>query len=157
MRSWRKPELFNTRNYIFVLRADKRDSDRVFSRALSIVVVVLTVFVVISVVAMVRVVIVLNTAAISFPVTRVIPFAVVTRANPASALVGRPSPIAFMPLVMVSHGIPIGLDPHIFRAGTDRNHSHDPRGRGRPDSDSNRDLSAKHRHASKQCYGKQCG
>jgi hypothetical protein len=53
--------------------------------ALFIVVVVFTVFVVapVMVSVVVRVVVVLNAAAISFPVTYIVPFAVVVRSNPA--------------------------------------------------------------------------
>jgi hypothetical protein len=72
-------------------------------RALFIVVVVLSMFVMapVMVPVVVRVVVVLNTAAISFPVTCVVPFAVVVWSNPASPLVGWASPIAFMPLEMI--------------------------------------------------------
>jgi hypothetical protein len=107
---------------------------------LLIVVVVLTVLVVVSVVAVVRVVIVLNTAAISIPVTCIVPFAVVVWANPASPFVGRSSPIAFMPLVMVSHRIPIALYPQGLRSWPFwHNHSH-PGWRWRRNYDSNGNL-----------------
>jgi hypothetical protein len=67
------------------------------------------------VVVAVPVVIMFNTAAISFPVTHKEPFAVVVRRNPTSALVGWASPIAFMPFIVPSHGIPITLHPHEHR------------------------------------------
>src|SRR6516165_10131289 len=95
-----------------------RDNQRSFvgPSRLFIVVVVLTMLVVVSIVVMVRVVVVLNAARISFPVTRVVPFAVMVRANPASPFVGWSSPVAFVPLIMVSHGIPIALYPHELRS-----------------------------------------
>jgi hypothetical protein len=40
----------------------------------------------------------------SFPVTCIVPFAVVMRSNPASPLVGRSSPTAFMPLITFPTG-----------------------------------------------------
>jgi hypothetical protein len=87
----------------------------------------------------VRVVVVLNVAAISFPVTCIIPFAIVVRSNPASPLVGRSSPIAFMPLVMISHRIPITLYPHELRSWPFwHNHNHSGwRRRGNHDSNGN--------------------
>ena len=110
-------------------------------RALFIVVVVLSMFVVapVTVSVVVRVVVVLNTAAISFPVTCIVPFAIVMRSNPASPLVGRTSPIACMPLVMVFHRIPITLYPHELRSWPFwHNHNHSGwRRRGNHDSNGN--------------------
>jgi hypothetical protein len=105
-----------------------------------VVLVVFVVFVVISVVAVVRVVIVLNTAAISFPVTCIVPFAVVVRSNPVSPLVGRSSPIAFMPFVMVSHRIPIALYPGELRSWPFWHNHNRPDWRWRGNHDSNRNL-----------------
>ena len=93
---------------------------------LSIVVVVITVSVmvvfmfmtsavVVPIVVVVPVVIVFNTAAISLPVTRIEPFTVVVRRHPASSLVGWSSPIASVPPVMPSYGIPITLHPQELR------------------------------------------
>jgi hypothetical protein len=91
---------------------------------LSIVVVVITVSVmfmfitfavVVPIVVVVPVVIVLNTTAISFPVTRIEPFTVVVRHHPASSLVGWSSPIASVPPVMPSYGIPITPHPQELR------------------------------------------
>jgi hypothetical protein len=115
--------------------------------ALFIVVVVVTVFVVapVMVSVVVRVVVVLNAAAISFPMTCIVAFAVVVRSNPASALVGRSSPIAFMPLVMVSHRIPITLHPQELSSWPFwHNHSH-PDWRWRGNHDSNGNLSIDYR------------
>ncbi len=89
--------------------------------------VVLTVFIVppVMVSVVVRVVVVFNTASISFPITCIVPFAVVVRSNPASPFVGRSGPIAFVPLVMVSYRIPIALYPTGTRSWPFwHNHSH---------------------------------
>jgi hypothetical protein len=105
-----------------------------------VVLVVLAVFVVISVVAVVRVVIVLDTAAISIPVTCIVPFAVVVRSNPVSPLVGRSSPIAFMPFVVVSHRIPIALYPCVLRSWPFWHNHNRPDWRWRGNHDSNGNL-----------------
>ena len=112
--------------------------------ALFIVVVVLVVFVVapvmISVVVAVRVVIVLNTAAITFPVACIVSLAIVVWANPASPFVGRSSPVAFVPLVMISHRIPITLHPHELRSWPFRHNHNHPGWRWRGNHDSNGNL-----------------
>ena len=105
-----------------------------------IVVVVLTVFVVIPVMAVIRVVIVVNTTAIPIPVTCIVPFAVVVRSNPVCPLVGRSSPIAFMPLVMVSYGIPITLYPCELRSWPFWYNHNRPDWRWRRNDDSNGNL-----------------
>jgi hypothetical protein len=89
---------------------------------------------------MIRVVIVLNTAAVSFPIPRIETFAVVVRCNPVRPLVRWPSPIAFMPLVVFSYWIPVTFHPYTFRSwpcGYD--HGHSGR-RWRPNYDSHRNL-----------------
>jgi hypothetical protein len=109
-------------------------------RALFIVMLTVFVVVMISVVYVVRVVIVINTAAIPVPVTCIVPFAVVMRSNPASSLVGRSSPIAFMPFVMVSHRIPITLYPQELRSWPFWHNHNDPGWRWRGNHDSNGNL-----------------
>jgi hypothetical protein len=82
---------------------------------LVVVVVLTTVFpmvVVVPAIFLIPVVVVFNTAAVSFPVPCMISFSVVARCNPVSPLVGRSSPIALMPLVVIFHGIPIPSHPH---------------------------------------------
>src|SRR5579862_3185214 len=110
--------------------------------ALFIVVVVLVVFVVAPVMisVVVRVVIVLNTAAITFPVACIVFLAIVVWTNPASPFVGRSSPVAFMPLIVISHWIPITLHPHELRSWPFW-HNHNHAGwRWRGDHDSNGNL-----------------
>ena len=69
----------------------------------------------IAVVATVPVMFMLSPAAISVPIARKITLPVVMRYDPASSLVWRPSPIAFMPLVVPSQGIPISFHPDEIR------------------------------------------
>jgi hypothetical protein len=115
-------------------------------RALSIVPIVLVVTVSVVVPVMVSfavavpVMIVFNTAAISFPVTHKETFAVVVRRNPASSLVRWSTPIAFMPLVMLSCGIPITFHPHEIRSRPFWEHPNHPDWRWRPNCNSNGNL-----------------
>jgi hypothetical protein len=64
------------------------------------VVVVVAKPVAIAIMVVVPSVIVLYPAAASLPITPIKPFAVMARADPASAFIGRPSPISFMPPVV---------------------------------------------------------
>ena len=56
-------------------------------------------------------VIAVNAAVFSLPVTLKESLSVVTRRDPASTEVGRPTPVAFMTLIMVSDRVPVTLDP----------------------------------------------
>jgi len=65
---------------------------------------------------MVPTVIMFNPAAIYLPVALKEPLPIVVPRHPARSLVGRPSPITVMPLVIPSDGIPIALDPNELRS-----------------------------------------
>jgi hypothetical protein len=108
-----------------------------------------------AVVITIPLVIVLLAAVISVPIAVVELAALIPGSHPASAGIRCAGPVAFMPFVMVSYGVPVARNPQVFRAGTDRNNSHSARRGRRPDPDSNRDLGAKHRHAGQQSYGEQ--
>jgi hypothetical protein len=84
---------------------------------------------------------VFEAAAISFPITAVKALAIVTRSDPSSTLIGWTSPVATMPPVMSSHGIPVTIHPHKFRPRLIGNNSHHARPRWRTDSDTDRYLS----------------
>jgi hypothetical protein len=93
----------------------------------------------------VPVVIVFNTAAISFPVTHKKLLPIMMRLNPTSSLVRWSSPITVMPPIMPSRGIPITPYPHELRTWRCwQNLNHTGR-RRRPNSDSNRNLRADYR------------
>jgi hypothetical protein len=112
---------------------------------------------VISLVFTVPVVVVLDAAVLAFPIAAVEALTVVTRANPASALVGRTSPITTMPAIVATNGIPVAIDPEELRAGADRANSNDARrGRG-TDYDSDRNLSERcGRSGPKHCKKQYC-
>ena len=94
---------------------------------------------------MVPVVVMRYPPAISFPVTFKVFSALIVRSPPASAGIRCPSPIAFMPLPMVSYRIPITIDPSKFGSGCGwKNANHGRRWR-RADPDADGDLSAKDR------------
>jgi hypothetical protein len=79
---------------------------------------------------------------IAVPVTRKVPLSVVMRLHPSSPRIRWPCIITFVPLVMVSHRIPITIYPHELRAWSWRqNVDHNGR-RWRANCDSNGDLSA---------------
>jgi hypothetical protein len=60
-------------------------------------------------------VIVLDSAAITLPIALKEAFPVVTRPDPVGAGVGWPSPVSVMPLVVVSDGVPVAIDPKVIR------------------------------------------
>jgi hypothetical protein len=105
----------------------------------------------------VRSMIVLDAAVLAFPIAAEEALTVVTRAYPASALVGRASPIAAMPAIVATNGIPVAIDPEELRAGADRANSNDARrGRG-TDYDSDRNLSERcGRSGPKHCKKQYC-
>jgi len=94
---------------------------------------------------LIPVVIVFNTAALSFPIPGIIPFSVVSWRNPTSPFVGRLSPIAFMPLVVISHGIPISLNPNVIRRRPCLHNHNRPRRRWRRNYNSNGNLRVSYR------------
>ena len=63
-------------------------------------------------------VVMLMTAAFAFPVSWEEPLSVVMRPHPMRADIRGPGPVASMPFVMVSHRIPIALDPGEVGTGT---------------------------------------
>src|SRR5215469_11524786 len=118
----------------------------------SVMIIVPVVIVEVAVLIVIPVVIVFNAAALPLPVSRVISFAVVVRCDPVSSFVGWPCPIAFMPFVMLSDGIPITLYPReswFWHCGNDRHARR--RWRSNGDSDGNlclciADLNCRQQH-----------
>ena len=86
------------------------------------------------------VMIVFNASAVSLPVARVIPFAIVARRNPTRSLVWWASPIPFVPFVMPAHRIPITRHPHVLWSGAWGNNGNHPWWRWCADHDSDRNL-----------------
>jgi len=81
------------------------------------VIVVVLVPAVIAFVIVVLFVTVFNAAMFTFPIAVVEAFSVVARADPASTFIGWPAPIAFMPAIVTSGGIPVAADPNEFGPG----------------------------------------
>jgi hypothetical protein len=96
----------------------------------------------IAVMIVVPAVIVFKPAMRPVPVTCVELGSVVARSHPASALVRRPRPVAFMPSVMATHRIPVAVYPRIIRTRGHRPYAKHARSGRRANSDSNRNLSA---------------
>jgi hypothetical protein len=93
---------------------------------------------------------------ISFPVTLKKLLTIMVRRNPTSSLIRRSSPIAFVPFVMPSRGIPITAYPHELRPWPCWENSNHPGlwRRSNPDSEGN--LGLNNRSARQQHDGKQC-
>ena len=82
---------------------------------LVVVVLVMALFmalVIVPVVVLVPMVVMFNLAPIALPVPRKVSFSVVMRRHPSSPCVRWPSPITFMPLVMLFPRIPITVYPY---------------------------------------------
>jgi hypothetical protein len=101
-------------------------------------------------VVMVPMVVMLEMAAIAVPVACVIPAAFMARTDPAGSRVWRARPIAPMPSVMPSVGIPVAVNPDKLRPRTWRKHANHAWGRWRPDADSNGNLSRERQRAGQQ-------
>jgi hypothetical protein len=112
----------------------------VLAIAVMMIVAIAVVIAEIAVMVMVRAVIVFHPTVFAFPIAVVEPLSVMVRPHPASAFIWRAAPIALMPLVVVSHGIPIALDPNELRSRTVRHNTHHARRWRRANSDSNRNL-----------------
>jgi hypothetical protein len=81
-------------------------------RILVRVVVLVTVAILVSVVVLVPVVVVFESATISVPVARKKLLPIMVRFDPSSTFIGRPSPVALVPLIVMADRIPIPADPH---------------------------------------------
>src|SRR5262249_17070175 len=78
-------------------------------------------FPIISISILIPVVVVLESAALSCPVTDEVVLAIIARHNPIGSHVRRPCPITFMPLPMVPHRIPIPVYPYKLQCGSGEN------------------------------------
>jgi hypothetical protein len=76
-------------------------------------------------------------AMISIPVAAIEVLSIVMRWHPSSTPIWWPSPISFMPLIVLSYWIPIAVNPHILATRTDRVNVYDTRRRWRTNSDPN--------------------
>jgi hypothetical protein len=134
-----------------------------------IVVIPVTVMMVISIVAIaiiamvvavpvaIPAVIVFDTTMLPTPIPFVELSAIIPRTYPASSLIGRPGPIAIVPAVTVSCGIPVTIHPNVISARTDRTCVYYARAWWRTDSDSEGNLGGSQRkrpehHRGKRCY-----
>jgi hypothetical protein len=119
----------------------------VVSTAVVLIIAVAVVIAEIPVVVMVPAVIVFHPAVFTFPIAVVEPLAVMMRPDPASAFIWRPAPVALMPFIVVSHRIPIALDPYEFGTRGWRQNVNDARWWGRANLDANRNLCSQSRYA----------
>jgi hypothetical protein len=105
-----------------------------------IVIVVVLVPAVIAFVIVVPFMTVFNAAMFTFPVAVVEAFSVVARADPASTFIGWLAPIAFMPAIVTSGGIPVAADPDESGSGLHGDDGDNARLGRSANADANRDL-----------------
>src|SRR5690348_13783534 len=86
---------------------------------------------IVAVVTTIPVVVVRKVAARGIPIPGEIPLAVMMGPNPDGAFEGRTGPVALVPAVAMSDGIPIALNPNETGARSVRLDVHDGRRRGR--------------------------
>ena len=111
--------------------------------AVTVVMIMIVVVLVPTVVAFVIVIpfmVVLDAAMFTFPIAVVEAFSVVARADPASTFIGWPAPIAFMPAIVTSGGIPVAADPDESGFGLRGDDGHNTRLGRSANADANRDL-----------------
>jgi hypothetical protein len=101
-----------------------------------VIVVVMVVIAVVAVVITIPTVVVLDAAMSSVPVARIELLTIVVRPYPMRSFIGWTCPVAVMPPIVVSDGIPIAFDPHEFRSRSRRHHMNDARPWRRSDPDS---------------------
>jgi hypothetical protein len=98
-----------------------------------VIAVVFPVFVIIPLSTSIPFVPVLKPAVFAFPVAIIVPSALIVRSEPSGPAIGRESPVTFVPFPVVSHGIPVTVNPDIIRTGRYRPNAFDTRRRRRSD------------------------
>jgi hypothetical protein len=129
------------------------DKDGALKRSVPVVVVVVIVVMVVvivpafvvSIVVMIPVVVMVQTAVIAIPIAGEIAFAVMVRDDPARAGVGRARPVAVVPAIVPSVGIPVAFDPDEILPWAAGNHGDHAGRRGRADLDADGYLRARGR------------
>jgi len=123
---------------------------------LAVVVVVVLVSAVVPVASVpVPFVIVINTAAISVPVSYIKLLSIVVRFDPSSPLIRRSCPISVMPLIVISDWIPITVYIRVTGTRAPRHNANHTRTRRRTNSNAERDLSLRCRCTGQQDDGEQ--
>jgi hypothetical protein len=106
------------------------------------VIVVIVIATVIAFMIVIPLVVVLDAAVRAFPVAVVEPFSIVARADPASAFIWWPAPIASVPPIVSSGWIPVAAYPDESRSGLCGDNGDNARCGWRANADSDRYLSA---------------
>ena len=110
--------------------------------AVVVVIVVILPATTVAIMVPVPVMVVLEVAAGTIPITGVETSTIVARTDPAGAFIRRASPIAAVPDIMAADRVPITIDPGVFRfgAGADRTDCIDARWRWRSDLNADGNL-----------------
>ena len=106
------------------------------------VIVVILIAAVIAFVIVVPFMVVFKTTVWAIPITGIEPLAIMARADPTGAFIRRPAPIAFMPAIVSSGGIPVAANPDEFGSGLRGDDGDNARRGRRANTDANRDLRA---------------
>jgi hypothetical protein len=112
---------------------------------MAVTVIVIVVILIVAVIAFVIVVpfmVVFETTVRAIPITGIEPLAIMARADPTGAFIRRPAPIAFMPAIVSSGGIPVAANPDEFGSGLRGDDGDNARRGRRANADANRDLRA---------------
>jgi hypothetical protein len=91
-------------------------------RVFLVIVVIAVVTVKVAVMIMIPMMVVLKPAVISIPVASKVLFSIMVGGNPMSPFVRRSSPIASVPFVVMSHRVPVTLDPNELGPWSDRSY-----------------------------------
>lgn len=97
-------------------------------------------FTIITIMFPIPVMVVFAAAVIAIPVAGIETVSVVTGTNPMCPAIWRTSPVPGMPMVAVSHRIPVSVHPYEFRSRTWRENPNHPWRRWWSDLDPNRHL-----------------
>jgi hypothetical protein len=111
------------------------------------VVMIVPVMTEITFVTVIPVMIVLDPSVASLPIACKIPLSVMVGRNPTRVFVRWPSPISWMPPIVMFDGIPIAFHPQEIRRWPGGHHGHHAWWRRSADLDSNRDLPVSRRGA----------
>jgi hypothetical protein len=106
-----------------------------------VLMIVFAVTIMVAIVVVIPVMIVLEAAAVAIPIPGIVHTAFVARNNPARSGVRWASPVALVPAIMATHGVPVTVYPEELRTGADWPDGNYARRRRGSNGDANSNLS----------------
>src|SRR5579863_3127992 len=119
-----------------------------------VVMVIVAIMVIVPIMLVVPFIVVLHPPVLPVPVACKELLPIVMGSHPMRSFVRWPRPVAFVPLVVAAHRIPIPIHPNKIRPRSRRPHVYHTRRRGRPNPDPNGNLRSAYRHARQQYHPK---